>query len=163
MPDLGSDSTQRWTAGATHPGAPPGAEIELTGQVLAGRYEVLALVGRGGMGSVYRVHDRELDEVVALKVLLPEYAALPGMIEHFRREVKLARRVTHRNVARTFELGEHAGLRFLTMEFIAGEPLSQRLRRGPLSLSAAAPIAAAVCDALQAAHAVGVVHRDFKP
>jgi TolB-like protein len=115
------------------------------------------------MGAVYRAHDRELDEVVAVKVLHKEVAALPGMLDSFRGEVKLARRVTHRNVARTFEFGEHQGLRFLTMEYIRGEPLTHLVRQGPLSPRRVAAIGMAVCDALTAAHAAGIVHRDIKP
>ncbi len=135
----------------------------LVGEVLAGRYALTQLLGSGGMGAVYRAHDRELDEVVAVKVLHREVALLPGMLDHFRSEVKLARRVTHHNVARTFEFGEHQGLRFLTMEYIRGEPLTHLVRQGPLSLRRAAAIGMAVCDALTAAHAAGIVHRDIKP
>jgi serine/threonine protein kinase len=90
-------------------------------QVVANRYEVLGLLGVGGMGAVYKVRDRELDEMVALKMLKREIADSPGIVDRFRREVKLARRVTHPNVARTFDLGEHEGERFLTMEYIEGE------------------------------------------
>ncbi len=134
------------------------------GSVLAGRYELLAVLGSGGMGTVCSAHDRELDEVVALKLLRPEIAAAPGGQDRFRREVKLARRITHRNVARTFELGEHNGERFLTMEFVDGESLGLRLRlHGRLTIGRAAPIFLAVCDALEAAHEAGIVHRDIKP
>src|SRR5215472_2413187 len=80
-----------------------------TPQLLAERYEVLGLLGVGGMGSVYRARDRELDEVVALKMLRRDVAATPNILERFRREVKLARKVTHRNVVRTFDIGEHGG------------------------------------------------------
>jgi serine/threonine protein kinase len=143
--------------------APAEAAGPLVGEVLAGRYALTQLLGSGGMGAVYRAHDRELDEVVAVKVLHKEVAALPGMLDHFRGEVKLARRVTHRNVARTFEFGEHQGLRFLTMEYIRGEPLTHLVRQGPLSPRRVAAIGMAVCDALTAAHAAGIVHRDIKP
>src|SRR5579871_739564 len=78
----------------------------------------------GGMGSVYRARDRELDETVALKMLRRDLVELPGMLERFRREVKLARRVTHRNVARTFDIGEHEGEKYLTMEYVEGESLA---------------------------------------
>src|SRR3954447_25355855 len=91
--------------------------------LIGGRYELLGMLGAGGMGTVYRARDRELDEIVALKVLKKDLAASAGMLERFRREVKLARRVTHRNVARTFDIGDHEGDRFLTMEFIDGEML----------------------------------------
>ena len=133
-------------------------------QVLAGRYEILALVGVGGMGSVYRARDNELDEVVALKVLRRELISTPGMLERFRQEAKLARRVTHRHVARTFDIGEHAGEKFLTMEYIDGESLGARMsREGALPTKDIIQIMGAVCAGLSAAHAAGIVHRDLKP
>jgi serine/threonine-protein kinase len=118
----------------------------------------------GGMGSVYRVRDRELDEVVALKFLRRELLDDPAMLERFRQEVRLARRVTHANVARTFDIGEHAGERFLTMEYVEGESLAKRLaREGPLSCHRTIEIALELCAGLGAAHAASVVHRDLKP
>src|SRR4051812_19215930 len=129
--------------------------------LIAGRYELLGLVGVGGMGTVYRARDAELDEVIALKVLRRELVDAPGMLDRFRREVKLARRVTHKNVARTFDIGEHTGERFLTMEFIEGEPLGRLLEReGMLPIARAIEIVPAVCAGLGAAHAASVVHRD---
>lgn len=157
------DTAVMETTDAALPGHPRRAAPRL-GSVLAGRYELLALLGSGGMGTVCSAHDRELDEVVALKLLRPELAENPGVQDHFRREVKLARRITHRNVARTFELGEHEGQRFLTMEFVDGPSLAERLRqRGRLAVGQAVPIFLAVCDALAAAHEAGIVHRDIKP
>jgi len=106
--------------------------------VLGGRYEIVGLLGVGGMGSVYRVRDLSLDEVVALKVLRRDWIDAPGAIERFRREVKLARRVTHRNVARTFDLGETESETFLTMELIEGPSLSRMLDdTGPLPVAEA--------------------------
>jgi serine/threonine-protein kinase len=140
------------------------AESQLAGRTLADRYDILALIGVGGMGAVYRARDRELDELVALKVIRSELADDPSIVERFRHEVKLARRVTHVNVARTFELGSADGLMFCTMELIEGESLTRRLARWrQLSAAEAATIACAVCEALAAAHAVGVIHRDIKP
>ncbi len=139
------------------------AEATLAGETLASRYDVLELLGIGGMGAVYRARDRELDEMVALKVVRRELAEVPAMIERFRHEVKLARRVTHINVARTFELGTADGLTFCTMELIEGESLARRLTHGPMPIGEAVGIAGAVCDGLSAAHAAGVVHRDIKP
>ncbi len=132
--------------------------------LVANRYEILAMLGSGGMGTVYRARDRELDEVVALKVLKSELAASSGILERFRREVKLARRVTHKNVARTFDIGEHGGDRFLTMELIEGEMLGAHLaRRGRVPLRDVIRIGRDVCAGLAAAHAAGVLHRDLKP
>jgi serine/threonine-protein kinase len=137
---------------------------DLSGQTLGGRYDLLELLGTGGMGAVYRARDRELDEIVALKVIRDDLARDPEMIERFRREVKLARRVTHTNVARTFELVRTGSLVFCTMELVEGEPLTQRLvRERRLPIAEAVTIACALCDGLTAAHAVNVIHRDIKP
>jgi serine/threonine-protein kinase len=133
------------------------------GTRVAGRYEILSLLGEGAMGVVYRARDLELNEVVALKVLRRGAVDAPGALERFRREVKLARRVTHRNVARTFDIGDDGGEKYLTMELVDGEPLSVRIARGPLPVAEIVSIAADVCEALAAAHAAGVVHRDLKP
>jgi TolB-like protein/predicted Ser/Thr protein kinase len=131
--------------------------------LLAGRYEVLGLLGSGGMGRVYRARDSKLDEVVALKILRKELAEVPGMLERFRQEVKLARRVTHANVVRTFDLGQHEDDHFLTMEYVDGRSLGQLLDDGPLATDEALRIARAVAAGLEAAHASAVTHRDLKP
>jgi serine/threonine-protein kinase len=142
-------------------GSSPVADIART--VIAGRYEIQALLGAGGMGRVYRALDRELRDVVALKVLHRDFVASAEMLERFRQEVRLARRVTHRNVARTFDIGEHEGEKFLTMELIVGEPLSSRLASGLLPIPETIAIAREIVAGMAAAHAVGVVHRDLKP
>ncbi|MGZ5967434.1 MAG: protein kinase domain-containing protein [Polyangiales bacterium] len=135
-----------------------------SGSVFADRYEILGALGEGGMGAVFRVLDLELREEIALKVLRPEMVEVPGALERFRREVKLARRVTHPSVARTFDLGSYQGTRYLTMELIPGESVA---KRWPLGRRAPLPevlrIAADVARGLLAAHAAGVVHRDLKP
>ena len=134
------------------------------GAILAKRWELLGLLGVGGMGSVYRARDVELDEIVAVKVLRRELARSAAMVERFRREVKLARRVTHPNVARTFDIGEDGELRFLTMELLDGRPLSSLLaRERRLPLGRIAAIGRSICAGLAAAHAADVVHRDLKP
>ncbi|MSP62343.1 MAG: serine/threonine protein kinase, partial [Myxococcales bacterium] len=116
------------------------------------------------MGSVYRVRDRELDEVVALKMLRRDVLELPGMLERFRREVKLARRVTHHNVARTYDIGMHEGEKFLTMELVEGQSLGAQFgEQGPMAAARLAALGCAICAGLEAAHAAGVVHRDLKP
>jgi serine/threonine-protein kinase len=133
-------------------------------ELVAGRYEILALLGIGGMGAVYRVKDTRLDELVALKMLRGELVATPGMQRRFHDEVKLARKVTHRNVARTFDIGDHEGTLFLTMELLDGESLGQRMEReGALAINHAIDITIDVANALEAAHVAGVVHRDLKP
>ncbi len=131
---------------------------------LGGRYELLSLLGVGGMGAVYRARDLELDEIVALKMLRRELLDDAQSLARFRQEVKLARKVTHKNVARTFDIGEHGGHKFLTMEFIDGSSLAALLTsEGRMPLTRAVDVVEAICAGLSAAHAVGVVHRDLKP
>ena len=152
--------------GAAGPPSEPSAssEPEILPPTLAGRYRLLGLVGAGGMGSVYRALDTELDEVVALKILRRESINAPGVLARFRQEVKLARRVTHRNVARTFDIGDHEGEHFLTMELVPGESLAALLRRrSALPVGEALAMAVQICDGLAAAHAAGIIHRDLKP
>jgi tetratricopeptide (TPR) repeat protein len=139
-------------------------ETRLVGQTLAGRYDLIELLGTGGMGEVYRARDRELDELVALKLIRADLASAPDIVAKFRHEVKLARRVTHGNVARTFELGWADGLMFCTMQLIDGESLARRLaRERRLEADEAVAIACELCEALIAAHAADVIHRDIKP
>ncbi len=144
-----------------HPsGVPASAERHL----VASRYEILALLGAGAMGTVYRARDLELDEIVALKILRRELVDAPESLELFRREVKLSRRVTHHNVARVFDIGEHDGDKHLTMELIEGESLGAALaREGAFPVPRAVAVALAVAEGLGAAHEAGVVHRDLKP
>ncbi len=135
-----------------------------TRPVFGDRYEVLSLLGSGGMGTVYMARDRELDEVVALKVLRSEVVAQPGALELFRREVKLARKVTHPNVARTFDIGESGGSKYLTMELVEGTSLARILDRcGRLPIARVVDVGRQIAAGLAAAHAVGVIHRDLKP
>jgi TolB-like protein len=135
-----------------------------TPRMLAGRYEIQGLLGVGGMGSVYRVRDGQLDEVVALKLLRLELVSDSGMLARFRQEVKLARRITHSNVVRTFDLGEQDGALFLTMELIEGMSLAQRLAEtGYLPVAEVVRIGIEMCAGVAAAHQAGVLHRDLKP
>lgn len=140
------------------------------GTLVAQRYRVVRFIARGGMGEVYEVEDLELRERVALKTVRQDVAHDERAIERFRREIQLARRVTHPNVCRIFDVSHHrpegsaAGVIFLTMELLPGETLAERLRRtGPLPPDAALPIVRQIAGALHAAHQVGVVHRDLKP
>jgi serine/threonine protein kinase/tetratricopeptide (TPR) repeat protein len=134
------------------------------GHVLGGRYEILELLGQGGMGAVYKARDREVDREVALKVIRPELAAHPEVLRRFKQELILARQVTHKNVIRIFDLGEAEGEKFISMEYIDGRDLkSLRAERGKLPPEEAAEIIEQVCRALDAAHAEGVIHRDLKP
>ncbi|MFO0588219.1 MAG: protein kinase [Polyangiaceae bacterium] len=139
--------------------------VELTpGSLFADRYEIGPVLGRGGMGAVWSARDQALGETIALKVMRAGEAAATQEVLRFRQEVRLARRVTHPNVARVFDIGEHAGLLYLTMELVPGETLRQLLRReGKVEGERAIRIALALCEGLRAAHAASVVHRDLKP
>ncbi|WP_309894057.1 protein kinase domain-containing protein [Archangium sp.] len=140
------------------------ASAAVPSEHFAGRYALEALIGQGGMGRVYRARDVLVGDVVALKTL--ELGKDPGTdaVERFRREVRLARRISHPNVARMHDLGEHAGQHYLTMEYVDGVDLRTLIaREGPLAPSRATRIALAVCEGLAAAHAAGVMHRDLKP
>jgi serine/threonine-protein kinase len=142
----------------------PGGVLGL-GRVFADRYEILGTLGQGGMGVVYRARDRQLDEVVALKLLRPEaLASDPSLLERFKQEIKLARRITHRNVLRTHDFGEAAGVPYISMEYLEGVTLKDLVRsRGALPLGVGLSIAKQMCHGLAAAHETGVVHRDVKP
>ncbi len=135
------------------------------GEVLAGRYEIKGVLGVGGMGVVYRAWDRELKEAVAIKTLLSEVLRTePSALERFKQEIKLARRIAHRNVVRTYDLGEIGGLYFITMEFIEGQSLKHVIAaRGSLPVAVVLTIGKQLCRALQVAHEEGVIHRDIKP
>jgi len=140
------------------------SSIELCrGAVFAGRYEVLDELGSGGMGKVYRVYDRKLQEDVALKVIRPEIAADRKTIERFKNELKVARKIAHPHVCRMYDLGEDSGLNFIAMEYVAGEDLKRFIRRsGHLTSGKAVAIARQVCSGLDEAHRFGVIHRDLK-
>ncbi len=132
--------------------------------LLAERYQIREVLGEGGMGVVCRGFDLDLEETVAIKFLRAELADDEALRARFRREVKLARRVTHPNVARVFEFGRDGPFCFLTMEFIAGESLQAMLRReAPMAPERALVLALGLCEGLAAAHAAGVVHGDLKP
>jgi serine/threonine protein kinase/class 3 adenylate cyclase len=128
------------------------------------RYEVLSQIGAGGMGILYKVRDLETSEIVALKVLKPEIASDPEVQENFKRELCLARKITHKNVCRIYDFSRSNGTACTSMELIEGESLSAKLcRSGALPLTEAMDIARQVCAGLQEAHAQGIVHRDLKP
>lgn len=150
------------TVVSTGASAAASANAPMLEELFAGRYTLLRLVGRGGMGAVYQARDTMVGDIVALKTL--ELGGNADALERFRREVRLARRVSHPNVARTFDLGEYGSRAFLTMEFIEGEDLQARLaREKKMTPVCAVHTVLAVCEGLSAAHAAGVVHRDLKP
>src|SRR5256885_15660581 len=115
------------TEGWSKPAAPTGlhgfAQALVPGTVLGGRYEILELLGEGGMGAVYKARDRELDRFVALKVIRPELANQQEVLRRFKQELILARQVTHKSVIRIFDLGEAEGIKFISMDYIEGQDL----------------------------------------
>ncbi|HUK34949.1 MAG TPA: serine/threonine-protein kinase, partial [Vicinamibacterales bacterium] len=134
------------------------------GAIIAGRYRLVSLLGRGGMGEVYRADDLTLDQPVALKFLPAGVAADPDRLAQFHAELRIARQVSHKNVVRLYDLGDHEGRRFLTMEYVDGEDLATLLRRiGRLPHDKAVDIARQLCAGIAAAHERGVLHRDLKP
>ena len=134
------------------------------GTILADRYEILKMLGEGGMGAVYTAMDRELDRVVALKVIRSELADKPEILQRFKQELILARLVTHRNVIRIFDLGVSGNVKFITMDFVEGRDLKSVIsEQRKLPAGKASDIIRQMCLGLEAAHSEGVVHRDLKP
>jgi len=135
-----------------------------TGSTFAGRYQIIEELGKGGMGKVYRALDKRLKEEVALKLVKPEIASDRETIERFSNELKLARRISHRNVGRMYELMEAEGTYFITMEYVPGQDLRRLIRQtGQLTTGKAISIARQVCEGLSEAHGLSIVHRDLKP
>ena len=134
------------------------------GDLLGERFEILALLGEGGMGAVYKAKDREVERTVALKLIRPEMASNPAILARFKQELLTAHQVTHKNVIRIYDLSEADGVKFITMEFVEGEDLRQILRaHGKFAPDEAVDIIRQVCLALDAAHTAGIIHRDLKP
>ncbi|HXQ29840.1 MAG TPA: protein kinase [Gemmatimonadales bacterium] len=163
----GGVATQLLERGAREPrrSTTQGGEVLRPGALFANRYDVQAVLGIGGMGVVYRAFDRELQETVAIKTLRPEaMAGESAALERFRQEIRLARKITHRNVVRTYDLGETDGLYYLTMEYVEGASLKDLIRsRGRLPIPVTLTIGKQLCRALEVAHEQGVIHRDIKP
>jgi len=142
------------------------------GEVLAGRFRIVRFIAGGGMGEVYEAEDQELRDRVAAKIIRPEVLSQPNAVARFKREVHLARKVTHPNVCRIFDLFRHkpdggsaqTEMVFISMELLEGETLGTRLKaKGRMNVDEALPLVQQMASALAAAHAVGIVHRDFKP
>ena len=168
MTRVGSEATAA-TPGLHAGGSPavPAASALLNDRVLAGRFRIVRFIARGGMGDVYEAEDLELRECVALKTVRAEIAGEEHAMDRFKREIHLARKVTHPNVCRTFDLFHHVEgterITFLTMELLEGETLHQRLQRsGRMDINDALQIVQQMAGALAAAHKAGVIHRDFK-
>jgi tetratricopeptide (TPR) repeat protein/predicted Ser/Thr protein kinase len=158
--------TQAWSVAVTpRPSSEAAAKGQLEpGTLLAERFEILQLLGQGGMGAVYKARDTELERLVALKLIRPELASHPEILRRFKQELILAREVTHRNVIRIFDLGQAQGIKFITMEFVEGRDLKSLIHeKGKLTAEESVPIVLQIAAALEAAHIAGVVHRDLKP
>ncbi|HEY6138438.1 MAG TPA: protein kinase [Thermoanaerobaculia bacterium] len=155
---------------STQPGqtAPAYALAELSaGQLFANRYQIEQILGRGGMGVVYRAVDTQLDETVAIKTLPGDVMQKsPEDLERFKREIRLARKITHRNVLRTYDYGEAEGVYFISMEYVRGYTLAELLEEAQdhrMAARAAMGLSRQICRGLQAAHEQGIIHRDIKP
>jgi tetratricopeptide (TPR) repeat protein/tRNA A-37 threonylcarbamoyl transferase component Bud32 len=134
------------------------------GTLFAERYEIIEELGKGGMGNVYRVEDTKTKEEIALKLIKPEIASDKNTIDRFRNELTTARKIRHLNVCGMFDLGEHEGTHFITMEYVSGQDLKGLIRQtGQLAVGTTINIAKQICDGLSEAHKLGVVHRDLKP
>jgi eukaryotic-like serine/threonine-protein kinase len=172
MRTMGQTTSQMATlrVDSTQPGqtAPAGAVAELvSGSLFANRYRIEQILGRGGMGIVYRAVDAQLDETVAIKTLPGDVMQRsPEDLERFKREIRLARKITHRNVLRTYDYGEAEGVYFISMEYVRGYTLAELLEEAPdhrMASRAAMGLSRQICRGLQAAHEQGIIHRDIKP
>jgi tetratricopeptide (TPR) repeat protein/predicted Ser/Thr protein kinase len=135
-----------------------------TGNLFAGRYQIIEELGRGGMGRVYRALDKKISEEVALKLVQPEIAADRSTLERFHNELKLARKISHPNVGRMYELMEEKGIHFITMEYVPGQDLKALIRQtGQLTVAKAIAIGEEICEGLAEAHKQSIIHRDLKP
>ncbi len=130
---------------------------------LESRYQVLKEIGRGGMGIVFQAHDKQLNEQVALKIISPMLSSDPEALERLKREVSSARRISHPNIIRIYDIGESSGLHFVSMEFFPGQNLKEYIRsNGALSLIQGSQIVLQICEGLEAAHGQRIIHRDLK-
>lgn len=167
IPAATSEATRRLSSGASGVRGLAALSGLRAGAVVGDRFEILDTLGSGGMGVVYKARDRELSEVVALKMLRPDKGLDAEGIERLKQEIKLARRITHPNVLRTYDLGTVDGVPFLSMEYVPGLTLRALLDRltpsERLPYSAGLRLARQLAEGLGAVHEVGVIHRDFKP
>ena len=167
--ELGVDSPTRTRVaprpadGAQSAAAAPGREPAV-GELFANRYDILEVIATGGMGTVYKAHDRELDDVVALKTIRKDAVGTSSdVMDRFKQEIKLARKATHKNIVRTYDFGDAGGVQYLTMEYVKGYTLRDLIRRNPdMPLGIALRIAKQICTGLYVAHQAGIIHRDVK-
>ena len=162
--DLVGTPPRAAVAPTRNPQSYPAQFVLTPGMLVAVRYEILEVLGEGGMGTVYKARDRELDRLVALKVIRPELSSNLDILQRFKQEILLSSKVTHRNVVRIYDLGEAEGFKFITMEYVEGRDLRQILKQqGKLEVNEAVDIIEQVFSGLGAAHREGIIHRDLKP
>src|SRR5215831_13818946 len=128
-----------------------------------GSHEITALLGKGGMGEVYRARDTKLKREVAIKILPDEFSRDPDRVARFQREAEVLASLNHPNIAAIYDLQQSNHTRFLVLELVEGETLAERIQRGPIPIPEALGIAKNICEALEAAHDKGIIHRDLKP
>src|SRR6266700_6563322 len=128
-----------------------------------GSHEIIGLLGKGGMGEVYRARDTKLKREVAIKILPEEFLRDPDRVSRFQREAEVLASLNHPNIAAIYDLQEANCSRFLVLELVEGETLAERIKRGPIPVGESLNISKNICEALEAAHEKGVVHRDLKP
>jgi serine/threonine protein kinase/Flp pilus assembly protein TadD len=151
-------------AGVLSPPPSSGSGFPAPGAELGARYRIETRLGEGGMGTVYKAYDKELDRLVALKLVRPDLTAHPAVMQRFKQELLLASKISHKNILRIHDLGEVAGVKFITMAYVDGDDLSCLLKKdGRMPVDRAVKIVRQLCDGLSAAHAEGVMHRDLKP
>jgi serine/threonine protein kinase len=150
--------------------APPTKTLEVpkeeltTGSTFAGRYQIIEELGRGGMGRVYKATDTKINEKVAVKLIKPEIASDKKTLERFGNELRIARKITHKNVGKMYDINEEKGTHYITMEYVPGQDLKGFIRQsGQMGVGTAISITRQVCEGLSEAHKTGVIHRDLKP
>jgi len=156
-------STSKTPTSATRTLVTPKLDLGV-GSTFADRYHIIEKLGKGGMGTVYKSRDINIDEDVALKILNPEISSDEQTIYRFRNELKLTRKISHRNICRVYDLSEYEGIHYISMEYVSGEDLKSLIHRiGQLTVGKAVIITRQICDGLNEAHRLGVIHRDLKP
>jgi serine/threonine protein kinase/tetratricopeptide (TPR) repeat protein len=162
-PTLPASSSASSAPGPARDLSASGSILE-AGKWIGGRFQIMELLGMGGMGAVYKAYDRDIERVIALKCIRPELSSHPEIVQRFTQELLLARQIAHKNVIRIFDVRESGGLKFITMELLEGQSLASLMEaRGMLPATEALDIMRQVCSGLAAAHAEGVIHRDLKP
>jgi serine/threonine protein kinase len=151
------------TAVRPHHHIKPGDPMQFTQGQLLGPYEIVEKAGEGGMGEVYKARDTRLDRIVAIKTLPPSVSTNADLKVRFEREAKTISSLNHPNICILYDIGEEGGVSYLVMEYIEGETLSDRVKRGPIQVDEILSIAGQIADALDKAHGQGLVHRDLKP